>query len=178
MARKDSQKRGRTVTWVVPVVDAEAISTMSGLDLLRQTEVGRTPPPPVWRLVDFRLVKIDEGHAVFEIHFAEHHLSRFGRVQGGIECPVLDAAMGYAVHSTLPAGAGYTTLELKVNYLRPITLETGLMRCVGSVIHKGNRIALAEAQLLDREGLVYAHAVSTCLILEPAKGTAGSAVGP
>jgi len=162
-----NRKRSRTVTWAEPVIDAEGISRMSGLELLRAVKDGRTPPPPVWSLVDLRLMEIDEGRAVFEIQFAEYHYSRFGRVQGGIECPALDAATGYAVHSTLPAGLGYTTLELKVNYIRPITSETGLMRCVGSVIHRGSRVALAEAKMLDRKGLLYAHAIATCLILEP-----------
>lgn len=167
MTKTDSHRRNRTVTWTQPIIDAEAISRMSGLELLRAVKDGRTPPPPVWSLVDLRLVEIDEGRAIFEIHFAEYHYSRFGKVQGGIECPALDAATGYAVHSTLRAGVGYTTLELKVNYVRPITSETGLMRCLGSVIHRGHRVAVAEAKMLDCKGLLYAHAIATCLILEP-----------
>ncbi len=171
MTKKRVDVGRRTVTWETLVIDEQAVATTSGLDLLRAVQDGRTPPPPVWRLIGLRLAEIEEGRAVFEIEFAEYHLGRFGNVQGGIECAVFDAAMGYAVHSTLPAGVGYTTLELKVNYLRPITTGAGLMRCVGSIIHKGNRIAVAEATMLDSKGLAYAHAVSTCLILEPTRAS-------
>jgi uncharacterized protein (TIGR00369 family) len=118
-------------------------------------------------------VEINEGYAAFEIQFAEYHYSRFGKVQGGIECAVLDAATGYAVHSTLPAGVAYTTVELKVNYLRPITIESGLMRCVGSVIHRGSRISVAEARMLDCHGVLHAHAISACLILQDKTGGKG-----
>jgi uncharacterized protein (TIGR00369 family) len=163
------QRRRRNVTWVVPTIDGSSTPATSTLDLIREVRDGRTPPPPVWRLVNFRLSEIEEGRAVFEIQFQEYHYNRFGKVQGGIECAVLDAAMGYAVHSTLPAGAGYTTLEMKINYLRPITSETGLMRCSGGIIHKGSRIATAEARLLDCHDLLYAHSVCTCLILGTAK---------
>ena len=164
MAKKLVHAGKRTVTWVPPVID-EQVAATSGLDLLRAVRDGRTPPPPVWRLIGLRLTEIEEGRAVFEIEFAEYHYSRFGKVQGGIECAVFDAATGYAVHSTLPAGVSYTTLELKVNYLRPITIETGLMRCTGSIIHRGNRAAVAEATMQDSNGRAYAHAISTCLIL-------------
>jgi uncharacterized protein (TIGR00369 family) len=171
MTKKRVHAGRRTVTWAAPVIDERAIAITSGLDLLRAVRDGRTPAPPVWGLIGLRLTEIEEGHAVFEIEFAEYHYSRFGKVQGGIECAVFDAATGYAVHSTLPAGVSYTTLEIKVNYLRPITVETGLMRCVGGIIHRGNRIAVAEATMLDSKGLAYAHAISTCLILEPKRAS-------
>lgn len=165
MTKKPVYTGKRTVTWVTPVIDEQPAMT-SGLNLLRAVKDGRTPPPPVWKLIGLRLAEIEEGRAVFEIEFAEYHYSRFGKVQGGIECAVLDAATGYAVHSTLPAGVSYTTLELKVNYLRPITIETGLMQCIGSIIHRGTRIAVAEATMQDSNGRACAYAISTCLILD------------
>jgi uncharacterized protein (TIGR00369 family) len=174
MPKKSVQTRHRMVTWVSPTIDPEAISTTGGLALLRSVKDGRTPPPPVWSLIDLRLVDVDDGRAIFEIQFSEFHYNRFAKVQGGIECTVLDAAMGYAVYSTMPAGVTCTTLELKVNYVRPISNETGLMRCISSVIHKGNQVVVAEAKLMDREQLLYAHAVSTFLALNAARGVGES----
>ncbi len=164
MAKNLARTGKRTITWQAPEIN-EQTATRSGLDLLRAVRDGLTPPPPVWMLIGLRLAEIEEGRAVFEIKFAEYHYSRFAKVQGGIECAVFDAATGYAVHSTLPPGGSYTTLELKVNYLRPITIETGLMRCTGGIIHRGNRIAVAEATMQDTSGRAYGHAVSTCLIM-------------
>jgi uncharacterized protein (TIGR00369 family) len=142
---------------------------MRGLDLMSAMKDGRFPPPPVWSLVNFRLLEFGEGRAVMEMTPAEYHYNRFGVVQGGILCPVLDAAAGYAVHSTLPAGTGYTTLDLKVNYLRPVSVETGPLRCVGRIVHRGSRVCLAEADLTDGNGRLYAHAVSTCLLFKLSK---------
>jgi uncharacterized protein (TIGR00369 family) len=146
---------------------------MSGLDYLHAVKEGRIPPPPIWRLVNCRLVKIDRGYVIFEITPAEYHYNRFGRVQGGILCTVLDAAMACALSSALPPGMSFTSPELKVNYFRPITIETGLMRCESSVTHKGNRIAVLEAKMLDGTGRLYTHAMSTFMIFEVAKEGAG-----
>ncbi len=163
-------KGRRTVTWEHPAIDSQTAFGMSGLDLLREMKEGRIPPPPVWELVNFRVTEMAEGRVVFEIDPAEYHYNRFGVVQGGIECAILDAAVGYAVHSTLPAGTGYTTLELKTNYLRPISMETGTIRCIGSIIHRGSRVALAQADMVDRDDLLYTHAVSTCLLFKLTDG--------
>jgi uncharacterized protein (TIGR00369 family) len=142
---------------------------MRGLDLMSAMKEGRLPPPPVWGLVDLRLLEFGEGRAVMEMTPAERHYNRFGVVQGGILCPVLDAAAGYAVHSTLPVGTGYTTLDLKVNYLRPVSAETGPLRCEGRIVHRGSRVCLAEADLTDGKGRLYAHALSTCLLIKLSK---------
>jgi uncharacterized protein (TIGR00369 family) len=160
------------VTWDRPALDAETAFRMRGIDLIRAMLEGRFPPPPVWSLAHIRLLEIAEGRAVLEMTPDEYHYNRFGAVQGGIECAVLDAAAGYAVHSTLPAGTGYTTLDLRVNYLRPVSKETGPLRCVGSIVHKGSRVALAEADLIDGNNRLYAHAISTCLIFKLSKGGA------
>src|SRR5829696_3814225 len=91
--------------------------------------------------------------------------SLIGAVHGGLACTLLDSAMGCAVHTMLPAGVGYTTVELKVSFLRPITLKTGRLLCEGTIIHLGSRIATAEARLLDTSGKLYGHATTTCMIL-------------
>jgi uncharacterized protein (TIGR00369 family) len=159
-------KGRRTVTWNHPVLDAETAFAMRGLDLINAMKEGRFPPPPVWNLIDFRLLEIEEGRVVLEMTPAEYHYNRFGTMQGGIECTILDAGAGYAVHSTLSAGTGYTSLDLAVNYIRPIAVETGPIRCVGSIMHKGTRIAIAEANIIDRNDQVYAHAISKCLLFK------------
>jgi uncharacterized protein (TIGR00369 family) len=101
---------------------------------------------------------------VFEFEPAEFHYNPIGVVHGAMAGMLLDSTMGCSVQSTLPAGVGYTTLEFKVNMVRPVTLKTGLMRAEGRVIHVGTRVATAEGKLIDAAGKIYAHATTTCLI--------------
>jgi uncharacterized protein (TIGR00369 family) len=162
--------RTRSVTWEDPAINAKAAATMSGLAFLRGMRDGSIPPPPIIPLVDFHLIEVEAGRVVFEFHPAEWQYNPAGTVHGGIACTVLDSAAACAVHSTLPAGTGVITLEVKINYLRPITSEAGPMRCEATLIHKGSRIAVAEAKMLDRKARLCTTAVSTCLIFEqPAK---------
>ena len=100
----------------------------------------------------------------FSSNPAEYHYNPIGVVHGGLAATLLDSAMGCAVHSTLPAGAGYTTLEIKVNYIRPMSAETGEVRCEANIIHAGGRTATAEGKVLDQEGKLYAHGTTTCMI--------------
>jgi uncharacterized protein (TIGR00369 family) len=171
--KSSPSRRSRTVTWEDPAINAKAAATMNGLDFLRAMRDGNIPPPPILPLVDFRLAEVDTGRVVFEFNPAEWQYNPATTVHGGIACAVLDSAAACAVHSTLPARVGLTTLEVKVNYLRPITSETGLMRCEGTLIHKGSRIAVAEAKMLDGKGRLYAFAVSTCIIFEQAREEGG-----
>jgi uncharacterized protein (TIGR00369 family) len=161
-------RRSRTVTWQDPMITVKAMSAMNGIDFLRAMRDGKVSPP-ILSLVGFRLAEVDSGRVVFEINPAEYHYNPAGTVHGGVTFTVLDSAATFAVHSTLQAGMALTTLEVKVNYLRPIVSETGIMRCEGSLIHKGSRTAVAEAKMLDTKGLLYAYAVSTCLIFEAVK---------
>jgi uncharacterized protein (TIGR00369 family) len=119
------------------------------------------------RLLNMGIDELDKGRVVFTLEPAEYHYNPIGSVHGGIISTICDSAMGCAVQSTLPAGTGYTTLELKVNFLRAVTLETGPMRCEGRVIHVGGRVATAEAYLTDGAGTRYAHATTTCMIFRP-----------
>jgi uncharacterized protein (TIGR00369 family) len=114
--------------------------------------------------MNFGLAELEEGRAVFTVEPAEYHYNPIGVVHGGLAATLLDSAMGCAVHSTLPAGAGYTTLEVKVNFVRPLTAETGEVRCEAEVIHVGGRTATAEGKVLDASGKLYAHATTTCII--------------
>ncbi|UCG22483.1 MAG: PaaI family thioesterase [Deltaproteobacteria bacterium] len=157
-------ERKLTVTWDDPLIGAETSKTMTGLDYLRAIESGDIPPPPIARLLGFRLTRVDLGQAVFELEPGEHHYNPIGMVHGGVASTVLDSAMGCAVHSTLPAGTGYSTVELKINFIRPLSTDTGKVLCEARVIHSGGRIATAEGKLADKNGKLYAHGTTTCLI--------------
>ena len=137
---------------------------MSGLEYLRKIVAGELPRPPISALLDFGLAEVAEGRAVFAVEPAEYHYNPIGVVHGGLAATLLDSAMGCAIHSALPAGAGYTTLEIKVNYIRAMTANMGTVRCEGKLIHLGSRTATAEGRVLDEAGKLYAHATTTCLI--------------
>ncbi|MGD8503198.1 MAG: PaaI family thioesterase [Syntrophobacterales bacterium] len=165
----NTSTRNITVTWEDPMVGARVANTMSGLDYLRAIKAGKIPHPPISNLLNFRLEKIDNGHAIFVLEPAEYHYNPIGMVHGGVASTVLDSAMGCAIHSTLPPGASYSTVELKVNFVRPMNTKTGQVRCEANVIHIGGRIASAEGRLLDMEDKLYAHATTTCLIFRPSE---------
>jgi uncharacterized protein (TIGR00369 family) len=161
----ETTQRKRTVVWDDPTVDARAAEQMSGLEFLGAMQKGELPLPPICELVGFEPAEVEEGRVVFECTPAECHYNPISAVHGGLACTLFDSAMGCAVHTMLPAGVGYTTVELKVNFLRPITLKTGRLLCEGTIIHLGSRIATAEARLRDTSGKLYGHATTTCMIL-------------
>jgi uncharacterized protein (TIGR00369 family) len=138
---------------------------MTGLEAMHAIKAGDAPAAPIGELLGFDLVDVGEGHASFELDPAERHYNPLGTVHGGIHATLLDSAMGCAVHTTLREDEAYTTLELKVNYVRAITEATGRIVAAGSVIHRGGRVATAEAKLTDEGGRLLAHATSTCLIM-------------
>jgi len=171
MPPTDSE-RTLTIRWKDPRVFAEAGRGLSGLELLRKIVAGELPRPPIADLMNFDLVEVSEGFAVFTVEPAEYHYNPIGVVHGGLAATLLDSAMGCAVHSTLPPGTAYTTLEVKVNFVRALTTQTGLVRCEAKVIHVGARTATAEARLIDASGKLYAHGTTTCLVIrEPQRGT-------
>jgi uncharacterized protein (TIGR00369 family) len=136
---------------------------MSGLEYLRAIARGELPTAPMADLLGFGFHEIEEGRVVFECVSAEYHYNPIEAVHGGLACTLLDSAMGCAVHTMLPAGVGYTTVELKVNFLRPIVANTGRLLCEGTTIHVGGRIATAEARLHVEGGKLYGHATTTCM---------------
>jgi uncharacterized protein (TIGR00369 family) len=161
--------RTRTVTWEDPRPLAEAGRGVSGLEFLQRIVSGELSPPPFAALLDFDLVEVSEGRATFAVNPAEYHYNPIGVVHGGLAATLLDSAMGCAVHSMLPAGAGYTTLEIKVNFIRAMTAETGRVRCEAKIVHSGARTATAEGRIVDEAGKLYAHGTTTCLILSQEK---------
>ena len=167
MDRATAAPRTRTVEWDDPLPGFEQGRTLSGLDYLRAIIQGRLPAPPIAKLLGFGLGTVDRGRAVFEMDAAEYHYNPIGSVHGGVICTLLDSAMGCAVHTLLEPGYAYTSLELKVNFLRAVTIKSGHLRCEGTVLHSGSRVALAEARLIDDAGTLYAHGTSTCMIFAP-----------
>jgi len=138
---------------------------LAGLEYIGLLLRGELPPPPIAELVGFRLVEAEPGRAVFEMTPGTQHYNPIGWVHGGIALTLLDSAMGCAVHTLLDAGVGYTTLEVKTNFVRPITADTGAVRCEGVVVHPGSRVATAEGRVTDASGKLLAHGTTTCLIL-------------
>jgi len=157
--------RVRTVTWEDPQVSRRDAAAISGLDYLVAIKDGRIPQPPAARLLGYRLSEVERGRAVFELEPAEYHYNPFATVHGGVTGTLLDSAMTAAVLSTLGVGLACSTLELKVNFVRPIAGGVGVVRAEGKVLHLGSSIATAEGKLLDGAGKLYAHAVTTCAIV-------------
>ena len=142
-----------------------APSELSGLDLMRGIMDGSIPPPPIATLMGFAPVEIEAGHVVFAATPGPQHYSPIGAVHGGFAATLLDTVMGCAVHTGLEAGAGYTTVELSLNYVRPITVDTGPVRAEGSVVHLGARLATAEGRLAGEDGRLLAHGTTTIMVL-------------
>jgi uncharacterized protein (TIGR00369 family) len=138
---------------------------MTGLDYLRGIIDGRFPAPPISRVLGFALVEVEEGRAVFAVQPEERHYNPIGLVHGGLLATLLDSAMGCAVHSTLASAGAYTTLEIKVNFTRPVRMDTGLLRAEAKIIHRGKQTATAEGVVRDEKGRVYAHGTTTCLLI-------------
>jgi uncharacterized protein (TIGR00369 family) len=159
--------RTRSYSWGDPMATAGAARTSAGIDVLRKMADGQLPPAPIAATLGFRLESVEPGRAVFALDPGEYHYNPIGSVHGGVYATLLDSATGCAVHSMLPAGVGYTSLDLTVKFLRPIGTETGRVRCIGTVTHLGGRTALAEARLIDGSDRLLATATSSILILRP-----------
>ncbi len=164
-------ERTRTITWEDPRISARDAARISGMDYLKSILEGGNSPPPVAVLLGYRLTEVDWGRTVFELEPAEYHYNPFASVHGGIIGTILDSAMTSAVLTTLPVGVFCTTLEIKVNYVRQMTARTGRLRCEANTIHVGSRVATAEGRVTDQQNKLYAHAVTTCLILQVEPGT-------
>jgi uncharacterized protein (TIGR00369 family) len=140
---------------------------LSGLEFIRAVFEGKLPSPPITATMDFTGGSVEEGRVTFIGEAGEHLYNPIGVVHGGFAMTILDSAMGCAVHTTLAVGELYTTLETKVNFVRPITLETGPVRCEGVVVHRGGKVATAEGRLIaERTGKLLAHGTTTCLVLK------------
>jgi uncharacterized protein (TIGR00369 family) len=163
--------RDLSISWEDPVASAASAARLSGLDALRAIMAGELPPPPIALLMGMQPVDVSEGRAVFAAEPGERHYNPIGLVHGGLAATLLDSTMGCAVQTTLPAGVGYTTLELKVNFTRPITRDTGRVLCRAEIVHRGGRVATAEGRVVaEATGKLLAHGTTTCLILAAEPG--------
>ena len=149
------------------------LDQLAGLDGLAQMQAmldGELPPPPIALTLDFLLIEVAKGKAVFQGKPQFRHYNPLGTVHGGWFATLLDSALGCAVHTTLEPGSGYTTLEFKVNLVRALTDKVPLVRAIGEVTHRGRQVATSEARLVGHDGKLYAHASTTCLIFEQRQG--------
>ncbi|MBK9125325.1 MAG: PaaI family thioesterase [Chloroflexi bacterium] len=154
----------RTYTYHDPTEAAAVGRTMAGLDYMRALIAGEYPTPPIADTLGYRLVEVDHGSAAFEGQPDVWLMNPIGVVHGGYAMTLLDSALGCAIHTTLPAGVGYTTVQVNVNLVRPILPGTGVVRAEARVIHAGRQIATAEGMLKDSSGKLLAHATTTCAI--------------
>jgi len=141
--------------------------TSNGLAHFRRMLADGTPRTPMASLLDFTLLEVDEGRVVFGAVPSRAHYNGLGVVHGGLAATLLDSALGCAINTMAPPGRIFTTLELKINYTRPLTREVGPVRCEAKVIHVGNRVATAEGRLVDAQGKLYAHGTTTCIVVAP-----------
>ena len=146
---------------VVPLEQARALD---GLSLFKGLLEGRHPAPPISKVLGFRLSEVEAGRVVFDYTPVFDHYNPLGSVHGGIAATLLDSVMGCCIHTTLKAGIGYTTVEIKVNYVRAMTDKTGPVKAEGKVINVGSRIGTSEGRLVDASGKLLAHGTTTCLI--------------
>ncbi len=164
-AGKRAAGRERTYRWQDPEPAIRRLSTDPGIEVLQAMAAGNLPLPPIMQTLGFgEGVLFEPGRARFTLQPEEFHYNPLGSVHGGVIATLLDSAAGCAVHSVLAAGEGYTSLDLTTKYLRPITTATGMVTAQGSVLSRGARTALAQAQLTDERGRLLAHATSSCLI--------------
>ena len=158
-------ERQRHYTWTDPTAHWARLGELSGLDYLSAVVRGEVPPSPVTIALRLVLVEVSKGRVVYTGQPGEDFANDVGSIQGGWLAALIDAAIGSAVHAALPAGPRYTTLELKVNYVRAVAADSGEMRCIAETMHMGRSTATAQARVEDRAGKLYAHATTTCLIV-------------
>ena len=150
----------------VPIDEALALS---GLEFLTAMRDGRLPHPPMAETADYRLTEVEPGRVVWEAQAKPGYLNPLGGVHGGWIATLLDSCMGCAGHTVLGPGQPYTTVDLKVNYVRAVTPESGVLRAEGKVLHGGRRLISTEGKLTDAAGKLCAHGVSALMVLAPPK---------
>jgi uncharacterized protein (TIGR00369 family) len=144
----------------------ETQTGLSGLEYFQKLLEGELQPPPMLQLFGIRLLEVEYGRVVFSATVEERFYNGTGVTHGGFAATLLDTALGCAINSTTSPGTRFTTLELKVNLLRALTVEVGTVRCEGKAIHVGRRTGVSEARVVDSRGKLYAHATTTCIVVE------------
>jgi uncharacterized protein (TIGR00369 family) len=162
--KKKSAARKQSFSWQDPLASADQSLALSGLEFLKRIAKGKIPLPPISVLMNVSDIEVEEGKVVFVAKPMECHYNPIGMVHGGFAATLLDSALACSIHSRLPQGQAYTTLELHTHYVRAITADVGIMRAEGKVVHMGSRVATAEGRLTDSKGRLYAHATTTCMV--------------
>jgi uncharacterized protein (TIGR00369 family) len=162
------EARSKTVRWFDPAATVAAGAGRSGLEFMRALADGSIPPPPIALLLDMWLTSVAVGRVVFECRPDESVYNPIGVIHGGLVCTLADSVAGCAVQTTLEPGYGFTSIDITVNYLRPVTLASGLLVATGEVTKPGRRVALATAEVVDGSGKTVASATSNCLVIPPA----------
>jgi uncharacterized protein (TIGR00369 family) len=158
--------REKTISWDDPMETALAGRGREGLDFLRSMIAGDVPAPPIAHLLGMALAEVDHGRAVFTLTPDESMFNPIGAVHGGVVCTLLDSALGCALHTTLQAGKGYTSVEIKVSYLKAVRPSSGLLTATGRVVRVGSRVGFTEGEVTDSSGAVVATASSTLLLFD------------
>jgi uncharacterized protein (TIGR00369 family) len=158
--------RSKVVRWYDPVVTTAAGSTLSGIEFLRAIRDGILPPPPIAALLGMQMREVEAGRVVFECEPDESAYNPIGVVHGGLVCTLADTVAACAVHSTLDLGVAYTSIDLNVSYLRPVTVDSGVLRAIGLVTKPGRRVAFSTAEIVDQAGKRVATATSSCLVMD------------
>jgi uncharacterized protein (TIGR00369 family) len=159
-------EQSRLITWRDPVTTTATVASMSGLAYWRGVIDGHFPPPPIGEIIQMRVVDVENGSVTFTCTPDASMYNPLGTVHGGAVCTLLDTVTGCAIHTTLPEGVGYTSVEIKVNYLKAVTAASGPLTAVGSVVKAGSRIGFTEGTVTDASGNLVATATSTLLIFE------------
>jgi uncharacterized protein (TIGR00369 family) len=163
---------GSSANFKVGVIPFAVMQRHNGLEVLHQVKKGLLPRPAMSEVIPFELMDIEFGKATLISTPSEKFYNTLGIVHGGYAMTLLDSCMGVAIYTTLSSGIGYTTIETKVNFVKPVTVERGLLRAVGHAVHTGTRTGTAEGRLVDEEGNLYAHGTTTCFLF-PLKDAPG-----
>jgi uncharacterized protein (TIGR00369 family) len=160
------EARSKVVSWRDPAPTTAMGLAMAGIDYIRAMVDGILPPPPIAGLMEFDMVAADPGRVVFTCRPDESVFNPIGVIHGGLVCTLLDSVAGCALHSTLPQGKGYTSMEIKVNYLKAVRLSSGVLTATGTVVKSGSRVGFTEGVVTDADGAVLATATSTLLVFD------------
>ena len=172
MNERPTADRTFQMTWHDTKEAAMRGLAMAGKDYIAAMVRGEMPAPPIAVLIGFRMTESEVGRSVMTLVPSERQYNPLGTVHGGVAATVLDSVMGCAVHTTLPPGRGFTTLEIKINYLRAMSEQTGPVRAEGKVVHSGRSTAVAEGRIVDGEGRIYATGTTTCLLFDLPRASA------
>ncbi|HWZ58131.1 MAG TPA: PaaI family thioesterase [Gemmatimonadaceae bacterium] len=158
--------RERIVRWADPLAAARAGRSLGGLEHLQAIQSGTSPPPPILALIGATMGTLERGRVTMDLTPAEYHYNPYGTVHGGVLATLLDTVMSCAILSQQPVGRGNTTIDLTINYVRAVSIDSGTVTAEGTVVHAGRSTALAQGRLVDAKGRLYAVATTTCLLLD------------